>query len=133
MDFSIEIKDGWAKIGFFLHPQIGNFFMRFGLPAKERIEMEFLHEFGHVQGFPLVLVYYIPFLLSKNITGNFILITVGMLMFWEIIAEIYVIKNFERYFEVYKTDLKPVTLIFWFGVLVITLYPFFCGDMRLKM
>ncbi len=124
MSFSVEIRGRWAKIGFFLHPQIGNFFMRYGLSEEEKLEMEFLHEAGHVQMFPFVWGYYIPFLIYNCFIENFLLITVGMLMFWEILAELYVIKKFRGYFHTYKSSLSPVTLLFWIASFSVSLYPF---------
>ncbi len=98
--------------------------MRYGLSEKEKLEMEFLHEFGHVQVFPFVWVYYIPFFIYNHLTENFLLVTAGMLMLWEILAELYVIKKSGSYFHVYKSSLSPVTLLFWIVAFSVSLYPF---------
>jgi len=117
LEFTIEIRNGWAKIGFFYHPQLANFFMRFGLPERERVRMEILHELGHVQTFPFVLAYYIPFYLSSVSEGLKIAIsTVGMLFFWEVLAELYVFLKYGKYIAVYKKNIHPITLAFWSGI-----------------
>ncbi len=122
LKFTIEIVGGWAKIGFFLHPQVANFFMRYGLPEKERVEMEILHEFGHVQTFPFVLVYYVPFYFYRTLgTFEIVMATAGMLFFWEILAELYVAFKYRAYTEVYRKHLHPLTLIFWIVVFAATL------------
>jgi len=124
LEFAIEIQNGWARIGFFLHPQLANFFMRYGLPEKERVEMEILHEFGHVQVFPFVLAYYVPFLISGT-PGRFELLiaTAGMLLFWEVLAEAYVFFRYPAYTEVYRKSLHLITIAFWVGVFSAVLAP----------
>ena len=115
----------WAKTGFLVHPQIANFFMRFGLPEKVRVEMEILHEFGHIQTFPLVLIYYVPFLLV-NESGwlNFAVISAGMLLFWELISEIYVLMKYRGYLKIYRNNLHPVTAVYWTVLIPSAVIPF---------
>jgi|GEM_PF-2143546 hypothetical protein len=124
LEFTIELQNGWAKIGFFFHPQLANFFMRYGLPEKDRVEMEILHELGHIQMFPFVLAYYIPFYLS-GISGGFEIgiATAGMFLFWEVLAEAYVFFKYRTYIEVYRKSIHPITLAFWAGIFVAVLVP----------
>ncbi len=126
LEFEIVIwSNWWAKIGFMRHPQLANFLMRYGLPEKERVKMEALHEFGHVQTFPIVLIYYLPFLFLE-IPGwvEFIIITAGMLLFWEILAEGYVVIKYSRYFEIYRKKFHPLYFIFWIITIGASAYPF---------
>jgi hypothetical protein len=124
LEFTIEIRNGWAKIGFFLHPQLANFFMRYDLPEKDRVEMEILHEFGHVQVFPFVLAYYVPFLISGIPRRfEFLIVTAGMLLLWEVLAEAYVFFKYPSYTEVYRKSIHPITLAFWVGVFSAVLAP----------
>jgi len=126
LEFEIVIWSNWkARIGFLTHPQIANFMMRRSLPERERGEMEVLHEFGHVQMFPLVLVYYLPFLIQR-ITGwyEFLIVTAGMLLFWEVIAEAYVIAKFEGYLKIYRQHLQVITIVYWVLLLTLVILPF---------
>lgn len=126
LEFEIVIwGNWWAKIGFMLHPQIANFMMRYSLPENVRGRMEALHEFGHVQAFPLVLIYYLPFLLA-GIPGwwELAIITAGMLLFWEVLAEAYVAVKFEGYFEVYRKRFHPLYITFWIVTIGASAYPF---------
>ncbi len=118
-------ENHWARVGFLTHPQIANFFMRYGLPRKMRGELELLHEFGHVQMFPLVFIYYLPFLFKISEWFEFAIITAGMLIFWEILAEIYVVGKYRWYFEVYKKNLHSLTVFFWIAVILVSAVPFF--------
>ncbi|AIY91107.1 hypothetical protein [Geoglobus acetivorans] len=127
LEFEIVVwSNWWAKIGFMLHPQVANFMMRYSLPEDVRGKMEVLHEFGHVQMFPLVLIYYLPFLFL-GIAGwwEFVIITAGMLLFWEVLAEAYVAMKFDGYFEVYRQNLHPVTAIYWVLIVTAVLLPAF--------
>ena len=126
LEFTIEILNGWAKIGFFLHPQVANFFLRRGLPEKERIEMEILHEFGHVQTFPFVLIYFIPLRVFYGVSGLFemAIAAVGLLFFWEILAELYVISKTRNYFKIYA-EKKPICApVFWIFLTLFSAIPF---------
>lgn len=53
-----------VKIGPFplVHPPLVNLLLRKGLPREDRLELSFLHEFGHLQSLPIALIH----LLSIN-------------------------------------------------------------------
>lgn len=127
LEFNIEIRDGWAKLGFFYHPQIANFFMRYGLPRMVRLEMEILHELGHIQSVPFVFAYYFPFYLMEKLHGamSIFITTLGMFLFWEVLAECYVLWSHKGYFGAYKHNVSILTITFWLTVWFIVLIPFF--------
>ncbi len=123
LEFEITVWDNWqAKIGFFKHPQIANFFLRRSLSKKNRCELEVLHEFGHVQTFPLILIYYLPFLNLPSFK-EVLIVTVGMLLFWEILAEIYVVLKHPSYFSVYKRA-NVSYFLFWMVTITGAIFPF---------
>ncbi len=127
LEFEIVVWSNWrAKIGFMIHPQVANFMMRHGLPESVRGKMEVLHEFGHVQTFPFVLIYYLPFLLFSSISDiyEFIVVTAGMLLFWEVLAEMYVFARFEGYLSVYRKHASTLTLIYWIALSMLLIFPF---------
>lgn len=48
------VKVGYVPLP---HPPLVNLVLRKGLPLEEHLQLSFLHEFGHLQTFPLVILH----------------------------------------------------------------------------
>ena len=90
----------WAAVGPMPpHPQLVNMLLRVGLSKEDSVHLQILHELGHLQTLPLiVLISAVPFLYSwpalTSLGGLFIL--------WEILSESYVIfREGRNYLRIY--------------------------------
>jgi len=90
----------WAAVGPMPpHPQLVNMLLRIGLSKEDSIHLQVLHELGHLQSLPvMVLAAATLFLLSwpffKSLVSLFIL--------WEILSEAYVIaREGSNYLRIY--------------------------------
>ncbi len=128
LEFDIRITgQRWAKLDSMPpHPQLVNMVIRRGLDTDKNLEMQVLHELGHVQAFPFVFAYYLPvYLLAKPASvGGWVLATAGMLFFWELLAEAYVCWKRSSYFKDYAENLSLFPVFFWITALIFMLLPF---------
>ncbi len=126
--FEIEIVNGkWARLGFLPpHPQLVNLIIRRGLSRRIGDEMQILHEFGHVQAFPVVFIYFLPLYLMVKLGSaeDLIPAILGFFFFWEIAAEAYVFLKVKDYIKIYRKNLRVSVPLFWFTALLFALYPF---------
>ena len=90
----------WAAVGPVPpHPQLVNMILRMGLSKEDSVHLQILHELGHLQSLPLmILVGAVLFLTSAPalpaIAGFFVL--------WEILSEAYVIlREGRNYLRIY--------------------------------
>jgi len=128
VEFDIKIiNQNWAKLGILPpHPQLVNLIIRRGLGKDKNIQMQILHEFGHVQAFPFVFLYYLPLYLSAKLgnINNWFVATLGLFFFWEMIAEIYVFFKDENYINAYINNLSLYTVFFWVIAVIFIVLPF---------
>ncbi len=97
---AVDIRDrAWHRAGFrgflLLHPPLFNWLLRRGLPFVVYRKLGVLHEFGHLQAAPAVLVYLLAGLWSLQRLGmlnplNGALFLLGSHLLWELAAETYV-------------------------------------------
>lgn len=120
----IEIGNGWFhRAGFgkivIPHPPAINWLLRLGLPNDAKRNLIIIHEFGHLQTLPLVLIYFIISLLSTTTFGDFIysnifILIVGTYALWEMLAEIYtLIATGPNYKIYYEGSGKIPRVLFW--------------------
>lgn len=90
----------WAAIGPLPpHPQLVNMVLRIGLSTDDSLHLQTIHETGHLQTFPaLVLAGFLLFLVSDSLWFTL----VAFLVLSEIMAEAYVIwREGRNYFRIY--------------------------------
>lgn len=81
------------------HPQLVNMLLRMGLSNEDSVHLQILHELGHLQSMPLVvlagvLVFSLSWPLMPSLAGLFII--------WEVLSEAYVIfREGRNYFRIY--------------------------------
>ena len=70
------------------HPQLVNMLLRLGLSREDSLYLQALHELGHLQSLPLMIILALaPFLLSWPLIPSL----AGLFVAWEILSEGYVI------------------------------------------
>ena len=81
------------------HPQLVNMLLRIGLSKDVSVHLQILHELGHLQSFPIMLLAGALFLmLSTPLWPTLI----GLFLLWEILSEAYVIlREGRNYFRIY--------------------------------
>ena len=92
----------WASIGPLPpHPQLVNMILRIGLREEDSVHLQILHEIGHLQSLPAVMVLVgLSYLLSLPLLPA----VAGLFLVWEILSESYVIlKEGENYFRIYRS------------------------------
>jgi hypothetical protein len=90
----------WAAVGPMPpHPQLVNMLLRIGLSKEDSVHLQILHELGHLQSLPLmVLAATVPVLSSTPILPT----VVGLFILWEVLSEAYVIlREGRNYFLIY--------------------------------
>ncbi len=90
----------WAAVGPMPpHPQLVNMILRMGLSKEDSVHLQILHELGHLQSLPLMvlagaLLFWFSWPLFTSLVGLFIL--------WEVLSEAYVIlREGRNYFRIY--------------------------------
>lgn len=94
----------WAAVGPMPpHPQLVNMILRIGLSKDDSVHLQILHELGHLQSLPLLvlagaLLFWFSWPLFTSLVGLFIL--------WEVLSEAYVIlregRNYLRIYNIIK-------------------------------
>lgn len=90
----------WAAIGPMPpHPQLVNMLLRIGLSKEDSMHLQVLHELGHLQSLPLmVLATAVPVLSSTPVLPA----VIGLFILWEILSEAYVIlREGRNYLRIY--------------------------------
>ena len=90
----------WAAVGPMPpHPQLVNMILRMGLSKEDSVHLQILHELGHLQSLPLmILAGVVLFLLS----APFLPAVAGLFILWEILSEAYVIlREGRNYLRIY--------------------------------
>lgn len=85
------------------HPQLVNMILRMGLSKDDSMHLQILHELGHLQSLPLmVLAGALLFSLSLPLLPAL----VGFFLLWEILSETYVVlregRNYLRIYNIVK-------------------------------
>ena len=90
----------WAAVGPMPpHPQLVNILLRIGLSKEDSVHLQILHELGHLQSLPLIIVagaalYWLSWPLLPAVAELFVL--------WEILSEAYVIfREGRNYLRIY--------------------------------
>lgn len=90
----------WAAVGPMPpHPQLVNMLLRIGLSKEDSVHLQVLHELGHLQSLPLmVLAGGALFLLSAPVLPA----AAGLFILWEVLSEACVIlREGRNYFRIY--------------------------------
>lgn len=108
------------------HPCLINLVIRHGLPELIKARLFFLHELGHVETLPLLVL---PLILLwrgwKASPSPLILNLLALGSFWELVAEIYVIFRSRReYVAAWRQSRNPAALVFWPSLLLLAILPF---------
>ena len=117
IDAAVDIRDrSWHRAGFrkllLLHPPLFNWLLRRGLPFVPYRKLAVLHEFGHLQWLPGILVYLFAsffgvYWLRKVDFWNVLLLLLGAHLLWELLAESYVRQRTGRYYRnAYRKTVK---------------------------
>ncbi|MFV1956409.1 MAG: hypothetical protein ACC640_01395 [bacterium] len=90
----------WASIGPLPpHPQLVNIVLRIGLSRENSVHLQLLHETGHLQTLPILIV---PVVLFYYLSLPLFPAVIGLLVISEILAEFYVMaKEGKNYFRIY--------------------------------
>ena len=90
----------WASVGPLPpHPQLVNMILRIGLSKKDSVHLQILHELGHLQTLPLIVLagatmYWFSSPLFTSLAVLFVL--------WEVLSESYVIfREGRNYLRIY--------------------------------
>lgn len=103
------------------HPPLVNLVLRQGLPLIDRHRLSFLHEFGHFQTLPLVIVHSLVLYWASPKPVSFLRKIIWWLTFalthqvaWEIASEGYVVAH-ERgaYIRTYRQKPNLLMPLFW--------------------
>lgn len=106
------------------HPPLVNLVLRRGLPRQERLYLSFLHEFGHLQTLPVVVLHLLWLLKNGRWRGRGRWKTLAMLAaaavtheaVWELASETYVIvKTGPEYGRIYRRHPNPAGQITFWG------------------
>ena len=128
----VEVPPGHfhrAGYGRFLiyHPGLVNWLLRIGLPEDARCRLVAAHELGHLQSFPLEMVYAVILfgiaISGENSSpGELAIILISCFATWEIFAESYSLIFEHRLYRVSYRDISllPRT-IFWLLAILLSL------------
>lgn len=101
--FKITLLDSsWAVIGPLPpHPQLVNLVLRRGLKKDDSAQLQILHELGHVQTLPAIIIYGG---LLYYFSVSLLWIVVSVFLLWEIMSETYVIfREGRNYVAIYRS------------------------------
>ena len=91
----------WAAVGPLPpHPQLVNMLLRIGLSKEDSVHLQILHELGHLQSFPIMVLFgALFFKLSTPLWSTLL----ALFLLWEILSEAYVIlREGRNYFRIYN-------------------------------
>ena len=101
------------------HPPLVNRLLRMGLPGAPYFELAALHEFGHLQILPFIVVYtlaavgYILATQKESFLG-IVALLVGIHATWEMMAEIYVRVRAGSLYPLSYSEISMIPrIIFW--------------------
>jgi len=112
------------------HPPVVNTFLRAGLPEAERLRLSYLHEFGHLQTFPLALAHAAALLWAGLRQGRSLAGWIGWILAallaheatWELASESYVaLSDRSAYGGTYRRHPNPFLVLFWVGMTLLSL------------
>lgn len=115
----------------FGHPPLVNLILRRGLPGKDRLELSFFHEFGHLQTLPFALAYSLFLLLFGRwrrpgwgwaFIKKLAAAAIAHEAVWELASETYVIaKTGTKYTWIYQNYPNHLgRAIFWIGMTILS-------------
>lgn len=117
------VRLGWLAL---YHPPLVNRVLRRGLPREERLQLSFLHEFGHLQTVPVAVLHLLWLAVSgrfrrstKTETGLTVLAAVvAHQASWELASESYVMAHTgPEYRRIYQEHPNPLGhILFWGGM-----------------
>jgi hypothetical protein len=123
------IKVGWIPLP---HPPVVNLILRRGLPEEERLKLSYLHEFGHLQTFPVALAHAtLLLLLGRKRKGSFLDIVLMIAQavvaheaVWELASEGYAVARIgPEYRKIYSRYPNLIgQSLFWSGMLGLAAY-----------
>jgi hypothetical protein len=112
------------------HPPLVNLILRRGLPRRERLQLSFLHEFGHLQTLPVAVIHLLWLVVygrwrrpGKVETGAVVLAAVvAHQATWELSSESYVIaKTGREYGRIYRKHPNWLGhIVFWVGMALLS-------------
>lgn len=90
----------WAAIGPLPpHPQLVNMLLRVGLSREDSLHLQVLHELGHLQSLPIMVLAGVFLLL---VSPPLLPSVFGFLALWEVLSESYVIyREGRNYLRIY--------------------------------
>lgn len=114
------------------HPPLVNLVLRKGLPPEEHLQLSFLHEFGHLQTFPLVILHAGFLMVFGNWRGNgfgtflrrIIAGAIAHKAMWELSSEAYTLaKAGPEYRRIYRKHPNPFGhFLFWGGMTTLAFF-----------
>lgn len=113
------------------HPPLVNLILRRGLPRGDRLRLSYLHEFGHFQTLPFVLLHLLLLLSSsfrrrRSLCGWLIWwaeLALAHEAVWELAAEVYVAAHDGKaYFATYRKSPNSLMPAFWAGISALVIW-----------
>jgi hypothetical protein len=108
------------------HPSLINLVLRRGVPDETRSRLFFLHEVGHLQTLPLLLLPLLLLQRKQRTRGKSLLLNIlGVEAFWELASETYVVwRARHEYSAAWNASRNPAMLLFWPLMLILAALPF---------
>jgi hypothetical protein len=108
------------------HPSLINLVLRRGVPDETRSRLFFLHEVGHLQTLPLLLLPLLLLQRKQRTRGKSLLLNIlGVEAFWELTSETYVVwRTRHEYSAAWNASRNPAMLLFWPLMLILAALPF---------
>jgi len=122
------VRVGGIALG---HPPLVNLILRRGLPEQARLELSFLHEYGHLQTLPIAAGHLLLLVLFgrwqrlgwREALARITSATIAHQAVWELASETYVLQTSRsRYQRIYRAYPNPWgQAIFWIGMTLLAL------------
>lgn len=113
------------------HPPVVNLILRRGLPEQDRLYLNYLHELGHLQTFPIMLPYAVFLLLAKhrcserkpNLLTQISQLLLALQAVWEMAAESFVLFHTgSNYHHIYDHKNRTGRSFFWVSMIALATY-----------
>ncbi len=108
------------------HPPLVNWLLRLGMKDESCRRLSILHEFGHLQMLPGILLYSLGmtvwvYRLEQISFWEIVLVLLGIHAFWEILAELYVRFHAGPLYSLYYREISRFPrMVFWSSMIILT-------------
>ncbi|HED05934.1 MAG TPA: hypothetical protein ENI61_04535 [Ignavibacteria bacterium] len=101
------------------HPPVVNRLLRLGLNRDDKNSLSITHEFGHLQTFPQLVIYFLLISYLAVIQGGtswleIVLLLISIHSVWEIMAELFTITSSGYQYRLFYKEVSVIPrIIFW--------------------